>query len=674
MSSSASDSGKSSRAPEFTWQSLSLGLVLSVVMGAAAVYLGLKAGMTVAASIPASVIALGVLRGLFKRQSLLECNIVQTTASAGESLAAGIIFTMPALLILGEWKVEDGVDYWTTTIIALSGGLLGVLLMVPMRRVFIVDNPELKYPEGIACAEVLRAGGGTGAASAAAARSGLRLVIAGLLVGALFKFVQKFFGLLDSTVHWAGYEFKRLWYFGSDISPALVSVGFIVGLSIAVQIFIGGAIGWFIAIPAMQEVVLPVEAEVTSGVVSGLFQGADPRETLSIAEAEAAAVPADAVADALWKDKVRYIGVGAMLVGGVISIWRVRRGLAAAMSEMTASLRGPRLDPGPPTERNLSGAALLTMGILCLLLVGALYLRLLHGSIGLTLVTVAAMLVMSFFFTAVASYIVGLVGNSNSPVSGMTITAVLATGGLIALFGFGGQAAMVATIGVAGVVCCVACTSGDVCNDLKTGYLVGASPRLQQIAEILGVVVAAFVMAPVMNVLHLGNLDTGGIGGSELAAPQAGLFAALAEGFFGDEPLPWGMVSIGLAIGVGLLLADLVLERLKLGFRLYVMPVAVGIYLPFEVAVPILIGGLLSYVVARWGGASKDARLKRGVLVCSGIIAGESLAGVGLGFLAYMEVADAGLDYTPSQSLSFAALLAVVAWMYRAMGRREPAE
>ena len=595
------------RPAEMTFVAIGLGILLSIVMGAANVYLGLKAGMTVSASIPAAVIAMGILRGIFGRKSPLESNLVQTAASAGESLAAGIIFTMPALILAGIWT---DFDFWITSLIALAGGLFGVLLMIPMRRVFILDTPELKYPEGVACAEVLLVGS-DGDAEGEEAGSGLMFVVQGIVIGGLFKFAISFLGILRGAVEGAVATTTRVFYFGADISPALLAVGYIVGLPIAVQIFIGGAIGWLIGIPLLG----------TAGI-----------------EAESAAD----MAWGLWSSKIRYMGVGAMLVGGVVSIWHVRHGLLAAINEMTLLITGKQEDTAKQTdtERNISGAAILALGLLCVALISGVYYVLLGNAIGITVLTTLVMIVMSFFFAAVASYIVGLVGNSNSPVSGMTISAVLVTGGMITLFGYGGEAGMIATLGVAGIVCCVACTAGDVCNDLKTGHLVGASPRNQQIMQVIGVVSAAFFMAPIMTVLHEGSLNegNGGIGGRDLPAPQANLFASLADGFFGEQALPKDMVAWGVGIGIAILVIDFILAKLKINFRLHVMPVAVGIYLPFGLAVPILMGGLVSWLVGRRAQAKGESAQKRGVLVASGLIAGESLVGVGLGFTAYMSI------------------------------------
>lgn len=624
---------------------------MSVVMGAANTYLGLKAGMTVSASIPAAVVAMAILRGLLRRDSILESNLVQTSASAGESLAAGIIFTMPALILIGVW---DEFDYLTVTLIAMTGGLLGVLFMIPMRRVFVVDNPELKFPEGLACAEVLRAGGGGDTRDTWD-------IIAGLGIGALFKLAISWLTLVRNSVEGAVILGGRVFYFGSDISPALLSVGVIVGLEIGVQIFLGGAIGWLVVLPT-----LSANADAASAIEE---------------------------ANRLWSSQVRYMGVGAMAVGGVYSIWKVRHGLVIAVAELAGQFRASddQKNSADPRQRDLPGVVILIASIATLLTIAGIYFFLLQKHVGITTITVVAMVTMSFFFTAVASYIVGLVGNSNSPVSGMTITAVLATGLLIFLFGYRGEEAMIATLGVAGVVCCVACTAGDACNDLKTGLLVGASPRNQQLLQILGVVAAAFVMSPVMTVLHEGSLasGTGGIGGTELPAPQASLFASLAEAFFGKGSIPVDMVVAGVVCGVLILIGDVVLQYSKRSFRLHIMPVAVGIYLPLSLSVPILLGGLLNWVIvrgaARRGEARKTSAVKCAVLIASGLIAGESLIGVGWGVTTYLGrrpwdgdvlladalgIPSAALHTWLFDPLSVGLLLCACAWIYvRALRR-----
>ncbi len=581
---------------ELTPRAIGLGILLSVVMAAANVYLGLKAGMTVSASIPAAVMSMGILRMMLRKGSILESNLVQTAASAGESLAAGIIFTMPALVIAGVWQTFD---FWVTSLIALTGGLLGILFMIPMRKVFVVDSPELAFPEGVACAEVLKSGEHGN-------ETGAVLVFQAIVVGGLFKFFGSFVGLLKSSIEWAAMMSSRVFFVGCDISPALVAVGYIVELEIAVLIFTGGAAAWLIGIPLL-------------GGGEGDPIGAGWK---------------------LWSTQIRYIGVGAMIIGGVDSIFKVRKGLVMAVKELKNAFKRGHGKDLPKTEKNLDGNVILLLTAVCIVFISGIYFYVTQ-SVGQTILAASCMIVLSFFFTAVASYIVGLVGNSNSPVSGMTITAVLATGGLLYLMGYSGSGGVLATLCVAGVVCCVACTSGDVCNDLKTGHLVGASPRNQQIMQILGVSVAAFVLAPVLIAMHEGSILTGGtgIGGADYPAPQANLFASLTKGFFMGGDLPWDMVVIGVIVGLMILMVDKALGKNGKSAGLHLMPVAVGIYLPFGLSVPILIGGLIAYFVKKNSGSKGDANQKRGVLVASGIIAGESLVGVGLAVLAYFGIA-----------------------------------
>lgn len=609
---------------ELTLRAVFVGLLLAVVMGAANVYLGLKAGMTVSASIPAAVMAMLILRGVFRNGTILEANQVQTAASAGESLAAGIIFTMPALLLIGAWQ---HFDLLMTTLIAFTGGLLGVLFMIPMRRVFVVDpNSELKFPEALACASVLKAGDSAG--------SEARGVLLGAMLGGVFKALVSFFGILKGILEQAVQGLgNRIFYFGGDISPALLAVGFIVRLNVAVLIFIGGTIAWLLGIP-----LLGPQASASS--------------------------PLDS-AWTLWSTQIRYVGVGAMVVGGVASIVKVRFGLLQAVREISRLGTATR-DNGDSavSDRDISPKSILVLSTMTVFLIGVVY-YLLTGNALISFVTTGIMIVMAFFFTAVASYIVGLVGNSNSPVSGMTITAVLFTGGLLLLFGFSGMEGMVATLGVAAIVCCAACTSGDVCNDLKTGALVGASPFRQQIMQVLGVAAASLVMAPVLQLLH--NNTPGGIGGRELSAPQATLFKSLVEGLFGQGDLPWNMVGIGVAVGCVILVIDKVLEGRQASFRMHVMPIAVGMYLPFGLVTPILIGGLLAHIL-RGGaeGAAADQRLHRGILFASGMIAGESLMGVGIALLVSLGFSrlTLGLDNTLTTALTVFAAAAVLTSFY----------
>lgn len=577
--------------PELTFRAIALGLLLSVVMGAANVYVGLKAGMTVSASIPAAVMAMLFFKLFFKKSSILEANQVQTCASAGESLAAGIIFTMPALILIGYWKEFD---YWSVTMIAMTGGLLGILFMIPMRRVFVVDNPDLPYPEGIACAAVLKAGE-QGQENAGA---GLSLILGGLLGGA-FKLAGGLFGVILGSLEAATAIGSRIFFIGGELSPMLVAVGFIVRLNVAILIFIGGGLAWLIGIPLLGS------AELFENPIEGAYS--------------------------LWKNQIRYVGVGAMVVGGFSSLISVRHGLKAAVSEMWQGVSGQRANQ-QDDQRDIPAWVILLLGAGCVVMLAVVNYRFTHD-IGVTALATTIMLAMGFFFTAVASYIVGLVGNSNSPVSGMTITAVLVAGGMLWLFNYSGMTGMVATLGIAAIVCCVACTSGDVCNDLKTGSLVGAAPFRQQIMQIGGVAVAAFVMAPILSLLH--HNTPGGIGGDNLSAPQASLFASLARGFSGQDSLPWDMMGIGAGLGVAILIVDALLKANHCSFRAHLMPIAVGMYLPFGLAIPILIGGILAYWYSRnIPEPQQHDVLQRGVLFSSGVIAGEALTAVGIAGLA----------------------------------------
>ena len=625
----------SSSLPELNLRVILIGVFLSVVMGAANVYLGLKAGMTVSASIPAAVIGMVMLRqirALNKESSagsILEANQIQTAASAGESLAAGIIFTMPALILIGVWQKFD---MMLTTVIAFTGGLLGILFMIPMRKVFIVRNEDnLQYPEGLACASVLEAGQGMGSSNSAS------LVVKGTLIGGLFKILISFFGVLKGVLEGAVLVGNRIFFFGGDISPALLAVGFIVRLNIAVLIFIGGFLGWLVGIPLLG---------------SGLEFAEDPLHGAST----------------LWSTKIRYIGVGAMVIGGLASILKVRKGLADAIKILIDTQKGDNQNEIPKNQRDLPASAINIFSILAVLLVGFVYYNI-TGSTGITILTTFIMIIMAFFFTAVASYIVGLVGNSNSPVSGMTITAVLFTGGMLYIFGFSGTEGMVATLGVAAIVCCAACTSGDVCNDLKTGQIVGSRPYRQQIMQIIGVGVASLVMAPILQLLH--ENTPGGIGGRELAAPQAGLFASLANGFFGDGNLPLDMVAIGAVLGILILTLDYFLfdKNKPGGFRLHLMPIAVGMYLPFGLSTPILIGGLIAYFLTKRSKLANtdDHVLQNGVLLSSGLIAGESLMGILLALFASAGITSINLGLQPGfvTGLTFLSAAGVIWWLYK---------
>ncbi len=599
---------------ELTLRAVLLGCGLGVMMAAANTYLGLYTGIVVSASIPAAVISMGIMRGILRQGTILENNIVQTIASAGESLAAGIIFTVPALVITGVWSEFK---FWETTLIAILGGMLGVVFMVPLRRALIVEEKELKYPEGVACAEVLEAGQQGG--------SGIVYVFSALGVGAVLKLLgQHGIGLLKGTVEGATRAGRSAVYFGCNVSPALLAVGYIVGLNVAMLVFLGGAIGWLLGIPIYYLFVdFSAEAKVAAETLG-------PSERLTLVKVMAHT----------WSEQIRYVGVGAMLVGGVWSIVGVRHGIVKGIRG-TASLAAGGTVAGyrdarggqsvPRTQRDLSLVSIVCLFLPTILAVFLLY-TMLIGSPGYGLLASAAMIVTAFFFVAVSSYVVGLVGASNNPVSGMTISTVLFVSALLLLFGLRGNPGIIAALGVAGVVCCAACTAGDVSQDLKTGYLVGATPRKQQWAQVIGVLASACIIAPVLTVLHrsygIGMQTREGV--EFLKAPQANLFASITKAMFGTGgSMPWGMVAGGVALGVAIVCLDEYLRRTRRSFRTYVMPVAVGIYLPWSLGVPIFIGGLAAAITGRIVGKSKKKEsVHRGVLIGSGLIAGEALMGI----------------------------------------------
>ncbi|MEZ4872100.1 MAG: oligopeptide transporter, OPT family [Bdellovibrionales bacterium] len=580
---------------ELTPLSIGLGIVLGVIMTAANVYLGLYAGMTVSASIPAAVIAMGITRGVFKKSNVYESNIVQTMASAGESLAAGVIFTLPALVIVGAWS---DFDFIQTTAIAIAGGLLGVIFMIPLRKALIIDDKDLTYPEGVACAAVLRSATET---TDADSQKNIKAIVNGVGIGAIFKFLVSGVKLFTGEVAIATKLFGRVGFFGLDASPALLAVGYIVGVEVALMVFLGGAIGWVVGIPML-----------------GIPTGMESKDALDIAWT-------------LWSTQIRYLGVGAMVVGGLWSIFTVRSGIVSGLSGLKSAYKDK--DAAAKIERENRDISLVSMSVIfmvCLAIMFTLY-EYLIGSHALSLFTTLLMFVVSFLFVAVSSYIVGLVGSSNNPVSGMTISALLGTAAFFLVLGFKGESAILATLGVAAVVCCAACTAGDCSQDLKTGSIIKATPRNQQIAQIIGVLIPAIVIAPVLTLLHEAYVI-----GEGLKAPQATLFASITQALFGDGDLPYDMVGYGAILGVIVIAVDSYFKSIKSKVRLHLMPVAVGIYLPITLAVPMLVGGLIKRAIS--GPKDIDEAKDRGILLSSGIIAGEALMGVLVAVILYLNI------------------------------------
>lgn len=585
--------------PEITVKAVVLGVVLSVVLAGANAYLGLFAGMTISASIPAAVVSMGVLR-LFRRSNILENNIVQTAASAGESLAAGVIFTLPGLIILDYWTEFD---FLWVTIIAGFGGLLGVLFTIPLRRSLIVEM-KLKFPEGIATAEVLKSGERGG--------SDIRYIAQAAVVGGLFKLGAAGLRIWAEVIEAATGVGGTIAYFGSNLSPALLSVGYIVGLNIAVLVFLGGLCNWLVAIP-----------------VCAAF------ESWPMVDGEA--MPAVDWAYQLWSDKTRYIGVGAMLIGGLWTIVKLRTSI---FSGIGSGLRAYRQAKGetveiPRTEKDVP------MKWILVLIIGSVVPLFILYQVFVQRVSVSApmavtMLLTGFLFSAVAGYMAGLVGSSNNPISGVTIATVLVSSLLLLLLmGKGAENGPPAAIIIGSVVCCAAAIAGDNMQDLKAGYLVRATPWKQQVMQMVGTVSAALVMAPILMLL----LNAYGFRGhasakdNPLAAPQANLMASVSKGVFAGE-LPWQFVWIGVALAAGVIILDEYLIRRGSAFRTPVLAVAIGIYLPLELEVPIFAGGIIHYVVNRLHrkrNTPKDTAEtanRHGLLFASGLITGEALLGI----------------------------------------------
>jgi putative OPT family oligopeptide transporter len=600
------------RIPEFTLRAVILGTILAVVLGAANVYLGLYAGMTVASSIPAAVVSMAILRGVLKRGTILENNIVQTVASAGTSVASGIIFTIPALVFVGAWT---DFKFWPTAIMGICGVLLGVIFMIPLRKVLIVEEKELSYPEGVACGEVLIAGEEGG--------SQFKPIFMGVIVGGIFKFLGSALNMLKGTVEWATGLGGRAIYVGSDVSMALLGIGYIINLDVSFLVFLGGFLGWSVAIPLL-----------------GTPVGMENASMLDISWE-------------LWSSQVRYIGVGCMLVGGVWSIISMRKGIFKGVSHISSSLKVNKDVQVKRTERDMGIISILIS--FAITLVGMFFLyRYITNHSSLGLIATVIMAICAFAFVAVSSYITGLVGSSNNPVSGMIICALIFTSIVLLLLGYRDHSAIISTLGIAGVVCVAASIGGDTSQDLKTGYIVGGTPKYQQIGLIIGGVVSALFIPLVLVLLHKAYVI--GVG---LKAPQANLFANIAKAIFGEGTMPMNMVVIGIILAIVCILVDeLYLAKKGSKFRIYIMPIAVGIYLPVTLAVPILIGGFIRYLVNKktFMEESKDP----GILFSSGLIAGESLMGIVVALFIFLKMDLSLASYLSEQVITTLSVLAIL--------------
>lgn len=562
--------------PELTPMSIVLGVILAIVFGAANAYLGLRVGMTVSASIPAAVISMGIIRVVLRRDSILENNIVQTIGSAGESVAAGAIFTLPALFM---WAAEGGIDtpsLLEIALIALIGGVIGVLFMIPLRSALIVqEHGRLPYPEGKACAEVLMAGeeGGSKAGT----------VFAGLGIAAVYKFIADGLKVVPSEV---SYEIKS--YKGSgigmDVLPALLGVGYICGARVSSYLLAGGVIGWFVIMP----LIALFGADLT------IFPAGVPVSQLS--------------PDGIWSNYIRYIGAGAVAAGGIMSLIKnlplIIKTFRQALSRYgSKAVDTSRLGKDIPMNLTILGVGIMAIAMWLI------------PAVPVNLMGAIIIVVFGFFFATVSSRMVGIVGSSNNPVSGMAIATLLITTMILKATGTIGTAGMSASIAIGSVICIIAAIAGDTSQDLKTGYIVGATPWKQQIGELIGVAVSAVTIGGVLYLLNA----AWSYGSTEIPAPQATLMKMVVEGVM-EGNLPWVLVFAGVGIAI-------VVEILGIP----VLPFAVGLYLPIYLSTPMMVGGLVRLYFENKKSDSKEEKERKtnnGILYCSGLIAGEGLVGI----------------------------------------------
>jgi putative OPT family oligopeptide transporter len=610
--------------PETTFKAIILGALLSMVLASANAYLGLFAGLTVSASIPAAVLSMAILR-LFKTYNILENNIVQTSASAGESLAAGVIFTFPALILMGYWT---SFNYWETVLIALCGGVLGVLFTIPLRSALIVKQ-KLKFPEGVATAEVLKTGeSGKGA---------VKFLVLGGLVGALVKLGESGLKIWKSVAETATLTAQNIYgYIGMNLSPALIAVGYIVGVRVAVLVFAGGVISWWIGIPLYIYVQGPMVDQVND------------------------------LGWVVWSKQIRYLGVGAMVVGGIWALISLRdsigfaiRGGIAAIRSGSDTIKPIRTEEDTPMKYVIFGLAIMIVPVFII------YYREIEN-VQISVFMSLLMIIAGFLFSAVAGYMAGLVGSSNNPISGVTIATILSSALiLLALLGSGAEKGPAAAILIGAVVCCAAAIAGDNMQDLKAGNILGATPKKQQIMQMIGVVSAALVLPLVLDLLNTAygfgpktpeNPDS-------LAAPQATLMESVARGVFSGN-LPWNMIYIGMVLGILIILLDIRQKKRGSDFRIPVLAVAVGLYLPFELDSAIMLGGIVAWLVEKYKGEGS----KGGLLFASGLITGEALIGI---FLAIPVAIYGRTDVfaileNPAGSLpGLAIVLMVTFWLYK---------
>jgi putative OPT family oligopeptide transporter len=582
---------------EFTFRAVFIGVILSLAMAAANMYLGLKVGMTISANIPCSVIALILFHAFLRTRTVAEVNLSQATGSVGEGMAAGVIFVFPALVLSGALKPFSSwgvAEYASITLAVLAGSILGIVLTGFLRRPMVVESKELKYPEGVATAEILKTGM---AAFGEGRREGVRSVIAAFLGGFAVKVLSSGVSVFQETVSGAFRLGNAVFRLGSDVSAALVGVGFIIEFNGAALVALGGALAWLIFIP------------------------------LFTALQHTAGAP-DAAASTVWANQVRYIGVGGMTVGGLWSIIKIRRQLAAGIRSAMVGLSGRKVEKGNADQfrdEDLKHGTIWFFIIAGVLIAAGVYFFNI-GPVGASIATLYTVLAV-FFFVAISVYIVGLIGSTNQPVSGITICTFLLAALFLLAGRISGAEAVRTVLLISGVVCLAACLSGTAAQNFKTALIVGGTPRYLQAGLIIAVIVTSFIAAPLMAFLD----KAFGIGSEKLLAPQASMFAAMAKGLFMEgSTLPWNMIGFGVVLSIVLILLGEYLQRRGSSFGISPMAVAVGIYLPFTTTLPILFGGIVHLLVSRkYRGSSKlDLAIQTGTVVCAGLVAGEALTGI----------------------------------------------
>jgi len=619
---------------EITPKAILLGIFLSMILAAANAYLGLFAGMTVSASIPAAVISMAFLKQ-FRNSNILENNIVQTAASAGESLAAGVIFTLPALVLMGYW--ENGFNYIEVAKISAIGGIIGVLFTVPLRRALILEA-KLKYPEGVATAAILEAGMNENTDSNSESEGNVKTIISSSLLGGFLKFLGEGLGMWKSSVavgtivtttRAGNILGSSIFSVGTYLSPSLISVGYIVGRDVGILVVSGGLFSWLVAIP-----------------LYSAFYGFE----------------GDALnaAGKIWNSQIRYLGIGAMVIGGLWSLIDLFRPMIDGIKASLDSINSSKTSIKQPLEEKDFPINYVGFGLLVLMIPVFLIYFDIIDNVKIAVILTIVMMIFGFLFSSVAAYMAGIVGSSNNPISGVTIATILFSSFLLLLLlGKESSVGASAAIMIGAVVCCAAAIGGDNLQDLKTGHIVGATPWKQQVMQIIGTVSSAMVLGLVLDILHTAYT----IGSPTLSAPQATLMKSVAEGVFNGN-LPWLMVGLGVIIGIVIILIDIRQKNIGSSFRVPILAVAVGIYLPIELTIPIFAGGMMSHIGKIY--RSNQNSKKNGLLIASGLITGEALIGISVALPIFLS---GEKDWWPQISgfefLGPILFLLVIIWFFR---------